>query len=427
LKRTIYSGAEKVGGSEQDVKQYRRGLFMKRVDSIDVLRALAIIFMVLCHFPVNLSPVEGQYPWVYFFSNHIIGDFAAAIFLVLVGVSQVLSTSKTGYIPIGAQFWNDRAIRRGIFIFFIGLIFSMSMRGWEAIFEWDILTLIGASLIVIRLLGRLPAFGILLVGLIFISPSPFLREYSQYLQHWGNGVTTVPGINEVLPGILYDPSGEYAPTWSIQEIVEGFFIEGYFPIFPWLFFPLFGVFLGKTSFAQSQGKPSDTRLHIVFMIAGGFILSVVGTVISFTARTKPALSVVNEYISPFSFYPSTLSMQLLQLGMVLMLFGFLRVWYDRGGRESWWLTYCRRLSRYSLTVYVLHHALMLWPMWLAGGIAEGPWDQFYGQPMNEPLALLLSIIVMVLLGPALGAWDRVQGKFSLEWCLNKVAGAGLTR
>lgn len=325
------------------------------------------------------------------------------------------------------HFWNDRAIRRGIFIFFVGLIFSMSMRGWEAIFEWDILTLIGISLIVIRLLGRMPTFGILLVGLIFISPSPFLREYSQYMQHWGSSMTTVPGIHEVLPGILYDPIGEYVPTWSIQEIVEGFFIEGYFPIFPWLFFPLFGVFLGKTSFVQSQGKTPDARPHIIFMIAGGFILSVVGTVISFAARTKPPLSVVNEYISPFSFYPSTLSMQLLQLGMVLILFGLLRALYDRVNRESWWLTYCRRLSRYSLTVYVLHHALMLWPMWLVGGIAEGPWDQFYTRAINEPLALLLSILVMVLLGPALGVWDRVQGKFSLEWCLNKVAGAGSTR
>ncbi|PKN95885.1 MAG: hypothetical protein CVU43_23565 [Chloroflexi bacterium HGW-Chloroflexi-5] len=400
---------------------------MKRIDSIDVLRALAIIFMVLCHFPVNLSPVDGQYPWVYFFSNHIIGDFAAAIFLVLVGVSQVLSSSKTGYVPISAQFWKDRAIRRGVLIFVIGLIFSMLMRGWEAIFEWDILTLIGASLIVIRLLGRLPAFGFLLVGLIFISPSPFLREYSQYLQHWGNSMTTVPGINEILPGILYDPSGEYAPTWSIQEIVEGFFVEGYFPIFPWLFFPLFGVFLGKASFMQSQEKSPDTRLHIVFMIAGGFALSIIGTVISFAARTKPPLSVVNEYISPFSFYPSTLSMQLLQLGMVLILFGILRACYDRGARESVWLTYCRRLSRYSLTVYVLHHAVMLWPMWLIGGIAEGPWDQFYAQAINEPLALSLSILVMILLGPALGVWDRVQGKFSLEWWLTKLAGAGSAR
>jgi len=400
---------------------------VKRIDSIDVMRALAVIFMVLCHFPVNLSPATGQYPWIYFFSNHLIGDFAAAMFLVLVGVSQVLSTSKTGYIPIDAQFWKDRTLKRGAFIFVVGLLFSMSMRGWEAIFEWDILTLIGASLMVIRLLGRMPAFGFVLVGLIFISPSPFLREYSEYIKHWGNGVSAVPGLSGVVPGLLYDPGNDYVPTWSIQQIIEGFFVEGYFPLFPWLFFPLFGVFLGKTSFVQSKDKSPDTRLHIILMITGGLILSVIGTVISFAARTKPPLSVVTEYISPFSFYPSTLSMQLLQLGIVLFLFGLLRAYYDSGPRESWWLTYCRRLSRYSLTVYVLHHVVMLWPMWLIGGIAEGPWDQYYAKAMNEPLALLLSILLMALFGPVLGAWDKVQGKYSLEWGLTKIAGTGSAR
>jgi len=228
-------------------------------------------------------------------------------------------------------------------------------------------------------------------------------------------------------GLLYDPGNDYVPTWSIQQIIEGFFVEGYFPLFPWLFFPLFGVFLGKTSFVQSKDKSPDTRLHIILMITGGLILSVIGTVISFAARTKPPLSVVTEYISPFSFYPSTLSMQLLQLGIVLFLFGLLRAYYDSGPRESWWLTYCRRLSRYSLTVYVLHHVVMLWPMWLIGGIAEGPWDQYYAKAMNEPLALLLSILLMALFGPVLGAWDKVQGKYSLEWGLTKIADTGSAR
>ncbi|MEE9911303.1 MAG: DUF1624 domain-containing protein [Deltaproteobacteria bacterium] len=395
---------------------------MKRVDSIDVLRTLAVIFMVLCHFPVNLSPVTGEYPWIYFFSNHIIGDFAASMFLVLVGVSQVLSMSKTGYVPIDAQFWKDRTLKRGALVFVVGLLFSLTMRGPEAIFEWDILTLIGVSLIVIRLLGRLPAFGFLLVGLVFIAPTPLLREYSQYLQHWGNGMEAVPGFGNVLPGLLYDPSGEYLPTWSIREIIEGLFIEGYFPIFPWMFFPLAGVFIGKASFAASKDKAPDTRLHIVLMMVGGFILAIIGTVMSFAARTKPSLSVINEYISPFSFYPVTISMMLLQMGVVLFLFGLLRARYDFGTRESGWLTYCRRVSRYSLTVYVLHHVVMLWPMWLIGWVAAGPWDQYYAQAMSEPLALALSILLMVLFGPLLGAWDKVNGKFSLEWGLTKAIG-----
>ncbi len=395
---------------------------MKRIDSIDVLRALAIIFMVLCHFPVNLSPATGEYPWVYFFSNHIIGDFAASMFLVLVGVSQVLSSGKTGHVPIGLQFWKDRAIKRGAFIFVVGLIFSMSVRGWEAVFEWDILTLIGASLIAIRLLGRLPAFGFLIVGLIFVLPSPLLREYSQYLQHWGNTMEAVPGISSVAPGLLYDPAADYLPTWSLQEIVEGFFFEGYFPIFPWLFFPLFGVFLGKASFVQSAEESPNTNRHIVFMISGGAVLSATAILIGLWARTKPPLSVVNEYISPFSFYPVTISMMLLQLGVVLLLFGVLRALCDYRPRDNWWLVYCRRLSRYSLTLYVLHHIVMLWPLWLIGGIAEGPWNQYYAKAMSEPLALILSILLMAICGPLLAAWDKVKGKYSLEWNLAKIVG-----
>ena len=70
---------------------------MQRVDSVDVLRALALIGMVICHYPIFLSSGAGSDAMLYFFSNHLLGgDCGASWFVFLVGLSQVLSIKKRG-------------------------------------------------------------------------------------------------------------------------------------------------------------------------------------------------------------------------------------------------------------------------------------------------------------------------------------------
>ena len=91
----------------------------QRVDSVDVLRAIALMGMIICHYPIFLSSGEGSDVMLYFFANHLLGgDCGASWFVFLVGLSQVLSLKKMET----AQDKNvSRVVIRGIAIFVIGL------------------------------------------------------------------------------------------------------------------------------------------------------------------------------------------------------------------------------------------------------------------------------------------------------------------
>jgi hypothetical protein len=52
---------------------------LQRNDSVDVLRALALIGMVICHYPIFLSSGEGKDAMLYFFSNHLMGGGIASV------------------------------------------------------------------------------------------------------------------------------------------------------------------------------------------------------------------------------------------------------------------------------------------------------------------------------------------------------------
>ena len=118
---------------------------MKRLDSVDVMRALALIGMVICHYPIFLSRGDGADAMLYFLTNHLLGgDFAASWFVFLVGVSQVLSAQKQ---RAGQPANASLAIIRGAVIFAIGLLFLLIVQGSEELWDWDILTFIGAMTI----------------------------------------------------------------------------------------------------------------------------------------------------------------------------------------------------------------------------------------------------------------------------------------
>ena len=97
---------------------------------------------------------------LYFFSNHLLGgDCAASWFVFLVGLSQVLSIKKRDT----AQDKNvSRVIIRGMAIFVIGLLFLLVIQGYEELWDWDILTFIGATTIILLLCRKAPSWGLIL-------------------------------------------------------------------------------------------------------------------------------------------------------------------------------------------------------------------------------------------------------------------------
>jgi uncharacterized membrane protein len=133
---------------------------MQRNDSVDVLRALALIGMVICHYPIFLSSGAGTDAMLYFFSNHLLGgDCGASWFVFLVGLCQVLSFRKRDTVQ---QKDISRVIIRGVAIFVIGLLFLLVIQGYEQLWDWDILTFIGATTIILLPCRKTPSWMLLL-------------------------------------------------------------------------------------------------------------------------------------------------------------------------------------------------------------------------------------------------------------------------
>jgi uncharacterized protein len=333
--------------------------------------------------------------------SELVGSFPAAMFTFLVGMSLFISVKKQEDQGVDPGLIADRNLRRGMAIFFFGLLFLIFVWMPEEVFAWDILTLIGASLLILFPLRKLSSKILLSVTLFILVISPVIRIYTDYHSHWNKW-------------------GEYIPSFEMPGMLMGFFANGYFPLLPWLVFPLIGYIAGRACFG-------DKDLHLPkILLPTGVILVVVSLILIFLSSMPGLPEIMNMYVSPFTFYPASTSFLLLAIGINIILFAlFFRIFdlKKREKKDSLFLVFCNRYSRYALTAYVVHHALFLW--WLiAYNYYKGELFRWtlYGYIMPTAYALVVVFAFIVLFYLLLVAWDKSDGRYSLEWWLRRLTG-----
>ncbi len=185
---------------------------------VDLLRGLAVVMMVAFHFFYDLN-YFGIYRvnvssgfWFYF------ARITAGLFILLVGVSLVLSSSRAEMQgKRGAQVFMG-FLKRGLWIFFLGLVVTVATY-----------LLVGDGFIV---------FGILhFIGISIILAYPFLR-----LKAWN----LIFGAAVIAIGFFLQSQSVSSPwlLWLGLAPV-GFYTLDYIPIFPWFGVVLIGIFLGN--------------------------------------------------------------------------------------------------------------------------------------------------------------------------------------
>jgi uncharacterized membrane protein len=362
---------------------------MKRLHSIDVLRGLAILSMVLVHFVGNLAPYEPRYAtWLDLI--YVFGSFAAPTFTFLVGLSFQLSLQKQQSQGQPLNEIMQRSMKRGIAVFIVGLIFAVIIWTFPEIFGWDILTLIGAALLILYPIRKLSPRALIGLCVVILVISPLLREITSYASHWLQ-------------------ADEYVYDFTFQDTVLGFLVNGHFPLFPWLIFPLVGMALGKW-----LEKVSDWRIPVI----GVILLILAGLGVNANSSVTGSWG---YYAAPNEFYPASTTFILEILGVILILFWILYRWLDGEPREPGpVLNFFRRYSRFSLTVYVLHHAVHVWPLYIAAKIQGRDIWYYHQDAVNAPVALVLTLIFMAGFYALIFWWEKRGGKYSLEWMLAKV-------
>ena len=333
--------------------------------------------------------------------SELVGSFPAAMFTFLVGMSLFISVKRQEEEGVDPGLIADRNLRRGVAIFFFGLLFLIFVWMPEEVFAWDILTLIGTSLLVLFPLRKLSTKALLSITIIVAVISPAIRQFTDYHSYWNKW-------------------GEYVTTFKMTEVLMGFFTNGYFPLFPWIVFPLLGYVVGRACFGSKE-----LRLPGMLLPAGS-ILVVVSLVMIYISSSANLPAVAAWYISPFTFYPASTSFLLLAIGINILLFVLFYRLFDlkeRSFEHNPFLLFCNRYSRYALTAYVVHHALFLW--WLiAYNYYKGELFRWtlYGYIMPTAQAMLVVLVFIILFYLLIVAWDKRGGRYSLEWWLKRLTG-----
>ena len=369
-----------------------------RLDSIDIMRAVAILLMVQIHF-VEILSRDPEWGSILNRVVETLGTAAAPIFTFLVGMSLYLAIIKQQSAGVTRGEIAARNWRRGVFILFVGFLFNVVIWMPREVFSWDILTFIGAAILIVFSLRRLSPASIILIAVVILLASPALRSVSGYAAHW------------ITPN-------EYAYQFTMKDVTLGFLLNGYFPLFPWLVFPLSGLATAKY-FLGGNTRRDARGLTLPVVGAVLVLLSAAGIVLNSRVGEVPGWYLANN-----DFYPATTSFIIGALGIVILLFWALHRWVDdRSERENHALAFCRRYSRFSLTTYIVHHAVLVWPLLLAATLSgkADPWF-YFENACGTPVALVLAVVFIALFYALIVVWDRHGSRYSLEWFERKFSG-----
>lgn len=184
----------------------------KRNGRIDLLRAIAIVIMFYAH----ALPHLGFNSYSAF--DRIISSLAAPIFLFLVGYN---------LFPINTKERRIKNALRACIVLAMAAFIDIFTWNITPFFSFDVLYTIGFSILFMVLIGKLK-FQLLVLCCITI-------VLIQMFYLW-NG-SYIFDINE--PKFL-----EWNENISVLQPLRNMFFDGWFPLFPWLVFPLLG-FIAK--------------------------------------------------------------------------------------------------------------------------------------------------------------------------------------
>jgi uncharacterized membrane protein len=339
-----------------------------RYFSIDLLRSTAILVMVFVHFCENLA---GYTP--------VIAGMGAPMFMFLSGVSYSIwlngqtnrGRTETGMTRV--------TIRRGLFLFGLGFVFNILVWSPQDVFNWDILTLIGVGLIALSFFRHVPLPAIVILSAALFLMAPIAQSLTDWPSYWNDGY--------------------FDPDFTISDVLLGFFVTGYFPVIPWLGFPLLGFVVATKVFQpvnQVEQRKSDPA-GLVTLIAIG--IGLLGTAGALTLiRSTAPKSLAEKLPEAWTAFPPSLEYIVGVMGLTVTVFVSTHWWLDRflpGEKLKGLKNLTSTLGKYSLSIYLLHHLVHLWPLWIYG-IAYGEnYDDYWRKATSVPVAILLATLFLL--------------------------------
>lgn len=252
----------------------------KRLLLPDILKGIAVVLMIQVHLIENFASPEVYESWVGKISLFLGGPPAAPVFMAVMGF--FIAFSKKSY---------RVNVARGFKLIFLGILLNLGLNlhllilimsgandqnPWQYVFGVDILFVAGLSIIFITLLSKV------------------LKEN---LAGWAAMVLLFASFNPALP--VYSGQAEWLKY--IQAFFWGNSGWSYFPVFPWLAYPLTGYVFSLLMKKYDIQKISHTNK----MYAGSAALLAI--VVTFGFGFKTAILLPEYYHHTFGFFLWTLS------------------------------------------------------------------------------------------------------------------------
>jgi uncharacterized membrane protein YeiB len=298
-----------------------------RVAGYDLARALALLGMMFVNCKYLLEANEHGIIWLLWLSNWLDGR-PAVIFVILAGIGISLlknSSQESARINLFAKPYST-ILKRATFLFLLGLLFS---RIWYA----DILHFYGfyfaVSILLVNLSNRI-LFSLAGIALIC---TLFFAIYYNFVEF--------PKIDSV-----WDPD-----YWTQKGFLEDLFANGCYPVFPWIVYFMFGIWLGRLNLSDCRMQKKILTLSALAIVFSELFAWLVKTSLNTESilDSLPLLIFFND-TSPFS--SSILSVFSAGGTALLIILSSIKLANKAGSAR--WLRPFLAAAQMSLTLYILH-------------------------------------------------------------------------
>jgi uncharacterized membrane protein len=387
---------------------------MKRLPSIDIARGLVMVIMALDHardllgYATLQNPLDLKTTTPILFFTRVVTHLCAPAFVFLSGVSAYLSLGSasasgvaaasgatlSGAFPstVGASYAAGRRflLKRGIVLVLVEFTlvnFALNFDIHFRVFIFEVIATIGAGMILLSFLSRLPSKAIFVIAFLLIFGHDLINRVPM-------PASPVLGF---LGSLFFGP-GAFKITPNCLLVIA-------YPVLPWL-----GIMLAGFASGQLFTLPVHRRRSILLRLGLSALalfavlrfLNVYGDPNPWSAQKSAGytfLSFLNV-----SKYPPSLLFTLITIGVLLIILSIAEEKDNVCTRIL--LTYGRvPLFYFILHLYLIHCILLLVVLLQGHRLADLPFGAFqFGRPEGAGLSLgaiyLVWIGVVVVLYPA---------------------------
>jgi uncharacterized membrane protein len=382
-----------------------------RVDSVDLLRGVAIVFMVLDHVrdyfsAAQFSPTDLSRTTPALFFTRWVTHFCAPVFVSLAGTGVYLSARRGKTRPELARF----LFTRGVWLILLELTVLRFGMCFSLDYHWVSLTIlwaIGWSMIALSALIALPIPVVAGIGIAIILGHNLLDGLTFEQPHWLKVVWTA----------LHGPPETFHTRAGIRAQIM-------YPVLPWIGVMACGYAFGAVLEMERPRRRRlmlDLGLSMIVSFVEIRVLNAYGDPNPWKGQATPLYSFLS-FLSP-SKYPPSLLFLLMTLGPALVVLA----WMDRdrepGGLDSWLITFGRVPMFFFLLHWQVIHALAA----LVASVRGQPTAWMFKVPPFDapddygytlPVVYLLWVAVVVGLYPACHWFAELKRRRRDLWWLS---------